>query len=77
MTLYQQLVDLIEKSIYETPEHINGVWLSNYNLRQLKHLIDKVETLEYKAKLLEESSNEIFERDKKLTGEIISKLLDI
>lgn len=77
MSLHQQLVDLLEEAIYETPEHINGVWLSSAKFRKLELLLNKLETLEHKANLLEKSSNELFEDQQKLAGQIISKLLDI
>lgn len=75
--LHQQLSNLIEEAIFETPEHINGLWLSARNYNKLIQLINKVETLECEAKLWKEHSDEIFERDQKLVGQIISKLLDV
>lgn len=75
--LHQQLSNLIEDAIFETPEHINGLWLSARNYNKLMQLIHKVETLEYEVNKLSKLSDEIFERDQKLVGQIISKLLDV
>ena len=66
--IHQELTDLVQEALSETPKHINGIWLSEAKYRKLIELINEIEPLEKEILKLRELSSDIFEHDMKILG---------